>query len=125
MDKIFHALGHPIRLWVMTYLAANGPSRQVDILNALRASDSEAAKVSAGAMTQLLRPLLDAGLVARDRPRGPLSLVQGEQIGRLLTTASALAVATATDSSEDAHRRHSELMRAIASAVPNIADADK
>lgn len=122
MEKIFAALGHSTRLWIVVYLAANGPMRQVDLLKALGQSSVTAGEMSAGSLTHLMRPLFDAGLVARDRPRGPLRLVHDEQTRRLLATASALAVAATSESSTEAQRRHAALMRAISSAVESRAE---
>jgi hypothetical protein len=123
MEKIFRTLGHPLRLWIVMHLAANGPTAQVAIGTALKESEIPGGDISPGALTNLMRPLLEAGVLARDRPRGPLYLQHDEQIRRLLATASALTVATTSETSDVAHRRHSELMRAISTAVNTRADA--
>ena len=123
MEKIFRALGHPLRLWVVMHLAANGPTAQADLGTSLKESKIPGGDISPGALSNLMRPLLETGMVARDRPRGPLYLVHDEQIRRLLTTASALAVATTSDTSDAAHRRHSELMRAMSTALDARADS--
>ena len=64
-------------------------------------------------MSNLVAPLLSAGLLLREGRRGPLRLSNPEQIRRLITLASALSVAGATETSRAANAQHAQLMRAI------------
>lgn len=111
MEKVFSALGHPLRLWIVLQLSENGPSRQAAILAALNEAGIAGRKLNPGEMTQHLRPLFEAGLITRTPARGPIRLSQPDQIGRLLATASALAVATTEGAAEDAQRSHAQLRR--------------
>jgi hypothetical protein len=124
MDDLFSALGHPVRLWIVLHLLKHGPARQVDLARALAKSGLVPGRVNEGATSQYLRPLISAGLVVRDRPRAPLRLQYESQMVRLLTTASALRVATTSDSHDKADQRHAELMRALTSAVEDRQTAD-
>jgi hypothetical protein len=124
MDKIFDALGHPLRLWILKYLASNGPTRQTDLAKAIAASGLGPSVANDGATSHLVRPLIEARLVMRDRARGPLRLRYEEQTARLLAIASALAVAIASDSRDAADASHSELIRGLTTAVEE-ASADK
>ena len=117
MEPIFAALGHPLRLWVVLYLIAHGPSRQAAILAALNDENVAQRTLNAGEMTYLLRPLFAAKLLNRATARGPVHLTEPDQTARLLTVASALAVATTEAAGEEAQRAHAQLMRRIAEDV--------
>jgi hypothetical protein len=118
MEKIFAALGHEARLWLVLYLVEHGPTKQVDLGRALENAGMLGRKVGSGDMTQFLQPVIAAGLVNRDRARGPLYVTETQQIQRMIATASALAVATTTDLSVDARERHARLMQRLATEVP-------
>ncbi|MFZ1924869.1 MAG: hypothetical protein WAU42_01880 [Solirubrobacteraceae bacterium] len=117
MEEIFAALAHSTRLWLVLYLMEHGPTRQVELGRALERAGILERSVGSGEMSQLVRPLLAAGLVVRDRPRGPLYLTKSQQIQRLITTASAISVAATSDSNDEAKQRHAQLMRGVAGAV--------
>lgn len=120
MEKIFDALGHEARLWLVVYLLDHGPTKQVDLGRALEGAGILGRKVGSGDMHQFLQPLVAAGLVDRDRARGPLYVTETLQVQRMIATASALAVATTTDSNDDARERHLRLMQRLAKEVPRI-----
>ncbi|MGA2469624.1 MAG: hypothetical protein ABSG64_02910 [Solirubrobacteraceae bacterium] len=124
MDDIFAALGHPARLWIVIYVASHGPTRQKDLATAIAASGLVPTSVNDGATSHLVRPLIASGLLIRDRPRGPLRLRYGDQTVRILTAASAIAVAIAADSSESAGRQHADLLRGLTKLVEQLGDAE-
>ncbi len=113
MEKLFSALAHADRLWVVIYLAAEGPQRQKDLIAALHGTDPTRRPIGSGAMSNLVRPLVDAGVLRRDGRNGELRLANPEQVGRLLTLASSLSVARTGESSRKADEQHAHLMRAV------------
>lgn len=124
IEEIFSLLGHSARLWIVLYILDHGPTRQVELGQALEdAKVLGQRNVGSGEVSQLVRPLLAAGLLRRDRPRGPIRLANAQQIRHLISIASAVSVAVADDSSEEAGKRHSELMRRMAAGAP-AQDAD-
>lgn len=113
MEKLFSALAHADRLWVVIYLAAEGPKRQKALIAALHDTDPTRRPIGSGAMSNLVHPLVEAGLLQRDGRNGELRLANPEQVGRLLTLASSLSVARTGESSRKADELHARLMRAI------------
>lgn len=112
MEKIFSALANPDRLWIVMYLAAQGPTRQKDLGIAL-AKAQQRPEIKSGPLSILVSPLLAAGLLRKDGRRGALRLSNPEQVRRLITLASAISVATANESSQAANAQHAQFMRTI------------
>jgi hypothetical protein len=120
MEKLFEALGNPSRLWVIRYLVANGPTKQIELARAFaEAGLSPSSEVNGGAMSHIVKPLISAGLIHRPRrnSREPLRLRHEEQTRRLLSIASALDVAVADDSQQAANKAHAQLMRDLTGPV--------
>jgi hypothetical protein len=118
MEGLFAALSSPARLWVIQYLASHGPTRQADLAREFAKTGlSCSPEVNPGAMSQIVRPLITLGLIGRTGARGPLQLQYEQQTGQLLSTASALMVATTADSHSAADRGHAGLMRDLTAAV--------
>lgn len=119
MEELFAALSTPSRLWVLQYLAANGPTKQVELARAFAQSElGTSSNVNPGAMSHLVRSLMSVGLITRPPgSRQALRLKYEEQTRRLLSTASALSVAIAGDSHTAADRAHAQLMRDLTSSV--------
>ena len=67
-------------------------------------------------MSAWIKELADAGLVEHDGQQDSVRLTNDEQVGRLLTLASALTVAVTTKAQEAAEARHSELIGGITKA---------
>jgi hypothetical protein len=69
-------------------------------------------------MSHIVRPLIDAGIIGRrGGARGRLFLRYEQQTRQLLSIASSIGVAAATDSRTDADRRHGLLMRELTSTA--------
>lgn len=118
MDALFAALGTRGRLWVLQYLASHGPTRQADLAHEFAKTGlSSSSVVNPGAMSQIVRPLIGLGLIGRTGARGPLRLLYEHQTRQLLSTASALMVATRADSHSAADQSHAALMRDLTLAV--------
>jgi len=115
MEKLFKALSNPDALWVVMYLAARGPQRQTDLIGELHDARPERPVRNSGSMSNLVAPLMRAGIVHKDENED-LRLANPEQVRRLLTLASAISVATAAESSREADEQHARLMRAITQA---------
>lgn len=94
-------LGHPDRLDIVIWLLANGPARQVEILEMLREVREE--EVNPGTVTGLLKPLFESGVIARPRPRAPISVRDPARTAALLQVAAALGGEHA-----DEGKRHSD-----------------
>jgi hypothetical protein len=123
MEKLFKALSNRDALWVVLYLAAEGPRRQTDLIDALHDARPGRPARNSGSMSNLVAPLLRAGIVHKNEETEELRLASPEQIRRLLALASALSVATADESSRKADRQHARLMRAI--TWPSTGDGDE
>jgi hypothetical protein len=117
MEKVFSALSNADRLWVVMYLAAEGPQRQKDLIAALHDADPTRRARNGGSMSNLVTPLVDAGILRRDGPKGELRLANPEQVRRLLALTSAISTATAAESSQRADEQHARLMRTITQAT--------
>ena len=113
MEKLFKSLSNRDALWVVMYLIAEGPRRQADLIDALHDARPSRPARNSGSMSNLVAPLLHAGIVDRDEQTEELRVANQEQIRRLLTLASAVAVATADESSREADEQHARLMEAI------------
>jgi predicted transcriptional regulator len=114
MERLFKALAHKDRLWIVQRVAANGPTKQKDL--ALALGESGRKRPNRGTMSAWIKELADAGLVEHDGQQDSVRLTNDEQVGRLLTLASALTVAVTTKAQEAAEARHSELIRGITKA---------
>jgi hypothetical protein len=112
MESVFSALANPDRLWIVMYLAAEGPTQAKDVAIAL-AKARHRAEIKSGPMSILVAPLLRAGVLRKDGLRDDLRLSNPEQVRRLITLASAISVATANESSQAANAQHAQLMRTI------------
>lgn len=112
MEKLFKALSNRDALWVVLYLAADGPQRQTDLIAALHDARPGRPARSSGSMSNLVGPLMRAGIVHKDENE-ELRLANPEQVRRLLTLASAISVATAAESNREADEKHASLMRDI------------
>jgi hypothetical protein len=117
LERLFSALANKDRLWIVQRLALDGPTRQKDLMAALRRRqpDRKALKNS-GVMSKWIKELVDASLVRHDGQQDAVCLTNDEQVRRLLALASALTVAATTEAQEAAEARHSELMRGITKA---------
>jgi hypothetical protein len=113
MEKLFKALSNRDALWVVLYLAAEGARRQTDLIDALHDARPGRPARNSGSMSNLVAPLLRAGIVRKNEETEELRLANPEQIRQLLAVASALSVATADESSRQADQQHAHLMRAI------------
>jgi hypothetical protein len=116
MEKLFKALSNRDALWIVLYLVAEGPHRQGDLIGALHDARPGRPARNSGSMSNLVAPLLRAGIVHKDEQTEELRLANPEQVLRLLTLASALSVATTAQSSHEADEQHARLMRAITHA---------
>jgi hypothetical protein len=116
MEKVFKALSNRDALWIVLYLVAEGPHRQGDLIGALHDARPGRSARNSGSMSNLVAPLLRAGIVQKDEHTEELRLANPEQIRRLLTLASALSAATAAESNREADEQHARLMRAITQA---------
>jgi hypothetical protein len=123
MEQLFKALSNRDALWVVMYLAAEGPRRQTDLIDALRDSRPGRPARNSGSMSNLVAPLLRAGVLEKDKQSDELKLASRDQVRRLLTLASAIAVARTSESSREADEQHAELMRAITQASPTRDEA--
>jgi hypothetical protein len=117
MEKLFKALSNRDALWIVVYLAAKGPQRQKDLIAELHADRPGQPARNSGSMSNLVAPLIRAGIVEREDQCSELRLASPEQTRRLLTLASAISVATAAESSREADAQHASLMRAITQAT--------
>jgi DNA-binding HxlR family transcriptional regulator len=113
MERLFSALANKDRLWIVLRLAAEGPTRQKDLLAALKQHQPERKGLNSGVMSKWIKELKDAGLVRRDRQQDAVHLANNEQVGRLLALASALTTAATTEAQRAAEAQHDEVMRAI------------
>jgi len=120
MERLFSALANKDRLWIVQRLAAEGPTRQKDLLAALRQLQPARAGLNSGMVSKWIKELEDAGLVRRDGQQDAVRLTSDEQVGRLLALASALTVATTTDAQRAAEAQHAEVMRAITKASKDM-----
>ena len=113
MEKLFKALSNRDALWVVLYLAAEGPHRQAELIDALHCAHRGRPARNSGSMSNLVAPLLRAGIVEKDERGEQLRLANPEQVRRLLTPASAISATTAAEASREANELHARLMRAI------------
>jgi hypothetical protein len=114
MERLFKALGHKDRLWIVQRVAANGRTKQKDLAIAL--GESGRKRPNRGTMSAWIKELADAGLIEHDGQQDTVRLTNHEQVGRLLALASALTVAVTTKAQRAAEAQHAELMRAITKA---------
>jgi DNA-binding transcriptional ArsR family regulator len=120
VERLLAALAHRDRLSIIVWLIEHGPARQVEILEYLAAR--RGSTLNPGVATILLKPLFEAGVVSRERPRGPIAIRDRERLVQLLQVASAMTVEYASTSREDADEDFEKLRRALLQAVPE-ADA--
>jgi hypothetical protein len=116
MERLFKALANRDALWIVVYLAARGPQQQKDLIAALHAARPGQPERNSGSMSNLVAPLIRAGIVERGTQTSALQLARPEQARRLLTLAAAMAVATTAEASQEADQQHASLMRAITQA---------
>jgi len=119
VEKLFATLGHRDRLRIVFWLLRHGPARQVEILR--RLSDYRGKPVNPGEVSGLIKPLLDAGVLLRARPRGPIEIRDPQQLARLLQTGASLSSALAAAGNEEARRDSDDLRRAL---LHELSDAD-
>lgn len=120
MEKLFSALAHPDRLWIVGYLVAEGPTLQKDVQRALQEANPEQSEINSGAMSILVTKLVDAGLVRRTGRRTPILVPNPGRVSHLLALASAIASEATADLSQKAQIQHAELMRRILSASGDL-----
>lgn len=105
------ALGHEDRLGIVLWLLDHGPARQVEILEAVQRDRRRS--INPGTITALLKPLLDSGVLVRDRPREPISVSDPERIVELLQSAALVATKQADTGKRRADSRFKTLRRKL------------
>jgi DNA-binding transcriptional ArsR family regulator len=115
MESLLAALGHRDRLRILLWLVS-GPMRQVELVRRLETQRRRV--VNPGEVSALLKPLFAAGMLTRDRPRGPIAVVQREQLVRLLQSAAALSLAQAESEHAEVANDSAELRRAVLQQLP-------
>lgn len=120
MDKVLSALGHADRLGVVLWLLKNGPARQVEILAALE--DERGHSINPGAVTALLKPLLDSGVLHRDRPRAPIAVQDPQRTAAILRAAAFIADEYAEVGKRRATTDFENLRRALIREAPGTAE---
>jgi hypothetical protein len=116
MEQVLSALGRADRVSVVIWLLKHGPARQVEIQKAL--SEERGVKVNSGALTPILRPLLDAGILERQRPRGPISIRDAPRIATILREAALIAHDRAEAGRSRASADFEDLRDALIRAAP-------
>jgi DNA-binding PadR family transcriptional regulator len=111
VEKLLSALGQRDRLLVVVWLLRTGPMRQVEIQR--RLAEHRGKPVNPGEVSALLKPLLDAGIVVRERARSPIAVRDRQQVARLLQAAAALSRAHAEANRASAESDSDELRRAL------------
>lgn len=115
MEAVLAALGQPDRLGIVLWLIEHGPARQVELLQVLERNRNTT--VNPGTAATLIRPLIDAGVLVRDRPRGPLYLRDRERTIDVLKAAAAISADSADSGKKRAEAVFDELRRAIVQDV--------
>ncbi len=116
MERLLAALGQKDRLRIVVRLLSDGPARQVELQAYL--ADQRGTPVNPGEVSALVKPLLEAGILRRERARGPIEVADREQLARLLTTAHAMAEAISGARDTDIMRDFDRLRRAIIQPLP-------
>jgi hypothetical protein len=116
VEKVLSALGHPDRLGIVLWLMEHGPVRQVEILGALEGIRGET--VNPGAVTALLKPLFESGILERARPRAPIAVRDPTQTAIVLKAAAAIGGEHADDRKRDADGDFEALRRALIAQAP-------
>ena len=111
METVLAALGQPDRLGIVLWLIKHDSARQVELLQVLERNRGEA--VNAGTVAALIKPLIDAGVLVRDRPRGPLYLRDRARTIQLLQAAAAISGDTADAGKKKADAVFDDLRRAL------------
>jgi hypothetical protein len=118
VERLLSALGQKDRLRIVLWLIEGGPARQVEICQRLAIHRNR--PVNPGEVSALLKPLLESGILVRERerPRGPIDIRDRQQLVRLLQTAAELSLGHAQSSHSDAENDSDELRRAILHQIP-------
>jgi hypothetical protein len=103
-------------LRIVLWLIEDGAARQVEICERLALHRKK--PVNPGEVSALLKPLLDSGILVRERPRGPIEIGDRQQLVRLLQTAAGLSLAHAQSTHSDAESDSDELRRALLHQIP-------
>lgn len=122
MERVLAALAQRDRIGIVLWLIKNGPARQVELLEVVEAD--RRGPVNPGTVTALLKPLLEAGLLVRDRPRGPISVKDPAQTMMLLRTAASINVDRVDEDKAHAERGFDSLRRAVVRSSRADAKAD-
>jgi hypothetical protein len=115
VEKLLSALGHKDRLRIVVHLLSVRAARQVEICRYL--ADHRGKPVNSGEVSALLKPLLDNGILARERARDPIEIRDRDQLVRLLHAAAALSSDHAATVGAEAGRNTNELRRALLHAT--------
>jgi DNA-binding transcriptional ArsR family regulator len=116
MEKLLSALGHKDRLRIVVWLIEGGAARQVEICQRLASYRKK--PVNPGEVSALLRPLLDTGILIRERPRGPIAIRDPQQLVRLLQATAGLSLTHAESGHSHAESDSDELRRALFRQIP-------
>ncbi|HEV3046795.1 MAG TPA: hypothetical protein VGY13_05480 [Solirubrobacteraceae bacterium] len=120
MEKVLAALAQRDRIGIVLWLIEKGPARQAELLKVVQEDRGE--EVNPGTMTALLKPLIDSGLLIRDRPRGPIRVRDAAQTIVLLRAAAVINAGQVDADEGDVARDFDKLRRAL--LRPTQADAD-
>jgi len=116
VEQVLAALGHADRIGVDLWLLEHGPKRQVEILGAIEKERGQS--VNSGAVTFLIKPLLDAGVLQRDRPRGPIAVRDPDRTVAILRAAASIADEHADVGKRRAATDFENLRRALIREAP-------
>jgi DNA-binding PadR family transcriptional regulator len=121
MEKVLAALSQPDRVGIVLWLIKHGPARQIELLELLEAE--RGGPVNPGTVSALLRPLLESGLLVRDRARGPIYVRDRDRTVELLQAAAAITSTRVDIDKAQAESTFDALRRAIFRVSPG-AEAD-
>jgi hypothetical protein len=100
----------------VVWLLGHGPARQVEIIERLERRRGRA--VNPGTVAALVKPLLDVGILVRDRPRGPIAIRDRQQLAKLLQASMALTGGNGELDRAETERDSDELRRALVQVLP-------
>jgi DNA-binding transcriptional ArsR family regulator len=89
MDELLRAIADSRRIEILVILLRE-PMTQARLADAL--STREERRLNPGTVSAAIQPLLRAGLIHRDRPRGPLFVPHAAHVRNLLQTAARLVI---------------------------------